>query len=73
MKKVCWLKQPTTKPKPEDLSIPQALWKILDKHVKRAIILTCKLYSDNLCNKKKKFVEEKVQNVEQKQYGTLGC
>ena len=43
-KKVKWTKSTTLNPKTEDLSVPPALWRLLDDNIKRTIIVLRKMH-----------------------------
>ena len=49
-KKMNWTKKSTLNPKPEDLSVPPGLWKLLDDNIKRTIIVLRKMYQDDKRN-----------------------
>ena len=46
-KKVNWTEKTTLNPKPEDLSVPPALWRLLDDNIKCTIIVLQKMYRDD--------------------------
>ena len=45
-----WAKKSTMNPKPEDLSVPPALWKLLNDNIKQSIIVLQKMYSNDKRN-----------------------
>ena len=50
-KKVNWTKKTTLNPKTEDLSVPPALWRLLDDNIKRTIIVLRKMHRDDMQRK----------------------
>ena len=62
-----WTKKSTLNPKPEDLSVPPGLWKLLDDNIKRTIIVLQKMYQDNKQCKTNKGNTEAI-DTEKKQY-----
>ena len=66
-KKVNWTKKTTLNPKPEDLSVPPALWRLLDDNIKRTIIVLRKMHQDDKQQKANEGTAEAI-DTEKKQY-----
>ena len=66
-KKVKWTKTTTLNPKTEDLSVPPALWRLLDDNIKRTIIVLRKMHRDDMQRKPNENTTEKI-DTEKKQY-----